>query len=257
MMNYIISECYRVVHTKTFYIVMAVLSGLVLLMNTVNSISGHLIPDFRYDTFRFSLNSFTSFIMLMLAMGAVVSSLLFIDDRKNGALEQAVSYGISREKIFIGKCITAFGFSLVILLEVLIVYVGSAFILLRNPEWQPLKEMLLGIAAALPSAAGSLIFTLTLGSLYKKETPIILWWSVVFCIIPMVLALIGLQVEAVAEIASWMPYNYFNREVRVTYSDYQCLWDTAAGMAKCLISGGIGMGVFTVFGWWKLRRQEF
>ena len=73
----------------------------------------------------------------------------------------------------------------------------------------------------------------------------------------MVLALIGLQVEAVAEIASWMPYNYFNREVRVTYSDYQCLWDTTAGMAKCLISGGIGMGVFTVFGWWKLRRQEF
>lgn len=65
MMNYIKSECYRVVHTKTFYIVMAVLSGLVLLMNTVNSISGHLIPDFRYDTFRFSLNSFTSFIMLM------------------------------------------------------------------------------------------------------------------------------------------------------------------------------------------------
>lgn len=110
MMNYIKSECYRVVHTKTFYIVMAVLSGLVLLMNTVNSISGHLIPDFRYDTFRFSLNSFTSFIMLMLAMGAVVSSLLFIDDRKNGALEQAVSYGISREKIFIGKCITALDF---------------------------------------------------------------------------------------------------------------------------------------------------
>lgn len=78
MMNYIKSECYRVVHTKTFYIVMAVLSGLVLLMNIVNSISGHLIPDFRYDTFRFSLNSFTSFIMLMLAMGAVVSSLLLL-----------------------------------------------------------------------------------------------------------------------------------------------------------------------------------
>ena len=59
MMNYIKSECYRVVHTKTFYIVMAVLSGLVLLMNTVNSISGHLIPDFRYDTFRFSPVSYT------------------------------------------------------------------------------------------------------------------------------------------------------------------------------------------------------
>ena len=73
----------------------------------------------------------------------------------------------------------------------------------------------------------------------------------------MVLALIGLQVEAVAEIASWMPHNYFNRggpgdlfglPVPVGYGGRQ---------AKCLISGGIGMGVFTVFGWWKLRRQEF
>lgn len=257
MMNYMKSECYRALHTRTFYLVTLVLGGLVLLMNLIHFVSGRSIPDFRYDTFRFSLNTLTSMIMVMLAMGAVVASLLFIDDRKNGVMKQMIAYGISREKIFVGKCIVALGFSLIIMVAVLVIYVGSAYLLLREPEWLPLKEMLLGIGASLPMAAASLIFTLALGSWYKKEIPIVIWWAVIFCFIPMVLALIGLKVDIVGQIASWMPYNYFNREVLVTYSQYHCLWDTAQGMAKCLISGGIGIIVFLLFGLWKLRRQEF
>ena len=115
------------------------------------------------------MNTLTSMIMVMLAMGAVVASLLFIDDRKNGVMKQMIAYGISREKIFVGKCIVALGFSLIIMVAVLVIYVGSAYLLLREPEWLPLKEMLLGIGASLPMAAASLIFTLALGSWYKKR----------------------------------------------------------------------------------------
>ena len=53
MMNYMKSECYRTLNTRTFYLVTLVLGGLVLLMNLIYFVSGRSIPDFRYDTFRF------------------------------------------------------------------------------------------------------------------------------------------------------------------------------------------------------------
>lgn len=257
MLNYIKSECYRTIKGKSLYLAMGILSGLVLFMNFVLAAVGHYDPDFRYANFRFSLNNYTAMIYCIVVLGAVVPGCIFLDDRRNGVMKNVISYGISREKIFIGKCLNAFFFTFLVLCEVLVVYVGSAYLLLENPEWVPLREMLVGTAAALPSGIGSLIFMMLLGSLYQKEMTAAVWWMAVYYLVPVAFALIGMKFEVLARIASWMPYVFLSSETMVTYDSYQCLWDTSAGFAKCMISGILGIVIFTAFGIWRFRKQEF
>lgn len=257
MLNYIKSECYRTLHSKGLYIALAILSGAVLFMNIALALGGQYIPDFKYATFRFSLNNYTAMTYSMVVLGAVVPGSLFLDDRRNGVMKTTISYGISREKIFIGKCIVAFLFTFLIFCIVLPVYVGSAYLLLENPEWLPLREMLTGAAASLPSAAASLVFIMLLGSLYEKEMTAVLWWAVFYYIIPMLCFLAGLKIDLFAKLSAWTPYNFLRNEALVSMSGYQCLWDTPDGFAKCMVSGFAGIAIFTVFGIWRFRKQEF
>lgn len=256
MNNYIKSEWYRIFHGKELYITTAVMSGMVLVMNLVLFLFKQLTPDFRYGTIRFSLNTFTAVPFIMVALGAIVAACLLIDDRKNGVLRNAVAYGISRTSILIGKCIIGVLSALLIMAIVLSVYVGSAYLLLDNPEWLPLREMLSAIGASLPCAAASLILTLVLGSLFQKEMHIVLWWFAVFYGIPLAAFLIGLKVDLIWKISQWMPYNFLRNEVLVNMNTYQCLWDTPDGLAKCLIAGALGIIVFLIFGIWRFNKQE-
>lgn len=257
MLNYMKSECYRTFRQKSFYVMIGILGGLVLFLNVVLALSQHYIPDFRYGTVRFSLNNFTSVMHFMLVLGAMIPGCLFLDDRRNGIMKNAIAYGISREKLFLGKCIVAFAFSFLIMCVVLAVYVGSAYLLLTQPEWLPLKEMLTGMAASLPSAAASLILMIFLGAVCTKEITAVLVWASVYYLIPTAVFMAGLKFQIFSKISQWLPYNFLRLEVLVTFSDYHCLWDSAAGFAKCMISGGIGIAVFLGLGIWRFRKQEF
>ena len=117
--------------------------------------------------------------------------------------------------------------------------------------------MLTGTAAVLPSAATSLIFAIVLGILFQKDLTAVMIWAVVYYVIPMALFFVGLKVEFVGKIVEWMPYGFLQMEAIVTYSDYYCLWDTAAGFSRCMISGFAGIVIFLALGIWRIRKQEF
>lgn len=257
MINYMKSEWYRTTHGKGFYVTASIMAGLVLLMNMILAVSQRYIPDFRYGTFRFSLNTLTAVPFVMVILGAVIPGCLFIDDRKNGVMKNVIAYGISRTEIFVGKCIVAFFSASIILVVVTAVYVGSAYLLLQNYEWLPLREMLSAIGSGLPSAAVSLIVICLLGSLFQNEMAAVLWWAIIFYVIPIITFLAGLKFEIIGQIAKWMPYNMFNMEVQVSMNTYQCLWDTPEGLTRCLVSGILGILIFMIFGIWKFKKQEF
>lgn len=189
MINYIKSECYRMRKSSELYLVIAVLGGLTLAMNILLALFGWYTGDLRYSTVRFSLNTFTASIYIMAMLAAVVSGVLFIEDRKNGVLKNIVAYGLDREKLFVGKCIAAFLHTFFVMCVVLVIYVGSAYLLLEDREW--------------------------------------------------------------------LPYTFLRSEAVVRYADYNCLWDTSAGFAKCVISGVLGIVIFLAIGVWRFRKQEF
>lgn len=256
MLNYMKSECYRTLHGKGFYMAIGLLGGMVLCMNVILALSQHYLEGFLYGTFRFSLNMYTGAIFWMIVLGAVVPACLFWDDRRNGVMKNAIAYGIAREKMFLGKCIVAFGFTALVLCAVLAVYISSAYLLLANPEWEPLREMLMGVCACLPSAMASLVFSIMLGCICQKEMTSVLVWVIVYYLIPMGFFLAGLKFDIFARISRWMPYGFLTTEAIVYMNRYDCLWDTAAGFAKCMVSGAVGMAVFLIAGIWKFRKQE-
>ena len=257
MINYIKSECYRMRKSSELYLVIAVLGGLTLAMNILLAVFGWYTGDLRYSTVRFSLNTFTASIYIMVMLAAVVSGVLFIEDRKNGVLKNIVAYGLDREKLFVGKCIAAFLHTFFVMCVVLVIYVGSAYLLLEDREWLPLREMLTGIAALLPVAAGSLICMMVFGMLCRKEMIASVLWMAVYYAVPMAVELAGMKIPVFARISSWLPYTFIRSEAVVRYADYNCLWDTSAGFAKCVISGVLGIVIFLMIGVWRFRKQEF
>lgn len=257
MVNYMRSEWYRVTHSKGMYMMTAILAGLVVLMNVVLAVSNHTITDFKYGTVRFSLNVLTAQPFCIMIIGAVVAGCLFSEDRKNGILKNAVSYGMLRTTILIGKCIVSLLTAVLMMIVVVAVYVGSAYLLLDNPEVLPLREFLTGIGATLLCAVASMIFMIVLNFLCQKETVAVIWWAVVLYVIPMACFFIGLKVQVFERISEWMPYTLFKMSVIVTMGDYKCLWDTTEGLIRCIATGMIGIIVFLAFGIWRFRKEEF
>ncbi|EET61192.1 hypothetical protein BRYFOR_06837 [Marvinbryantia formatexigens DSM 14469] len=256
MLNYIRSEIYRILHSRSLYIFGAVLCGIVLLTHIALIIGAALTPDFAYNTVRFSLNNFVAQPFIMVILGAAVAGVLFNEDRKSGVLKTTVAYGISRESILIGKCIVSLLTALLLLLVVFIFYVACAFLTLREPEWLPVQQMLLAIAASLPSAVASLIFANVIFMLCRKEITGMLWWVLLFYGIPMACFLIGLKSALFARIAEWMPYNFLRMDVVVSMNTYNSIWDTAGGMLHCIAAGVIGCVIFLIWGVLRLRRLE-
>lgn len=74
--------------------------------------------------------------------------------------------------------------------------------------------------------------------------------------VPQVLFYISLVIEPVRGIAMWLPQNFLSG-MQVNQTVCAPIWDAAAGLAKCLISGFVGIIVFGIYGIVSLRKKEF
>ena len=257
MRNYIKSEWYRVTHTSTIYVFTGVLSGLTLLMNLVLWASDKTEATFPYGTTAFSLSFLACSMMIICVIGAILACLLFAEDKKNGSLKNSIAFGISRTEIFLGKCVISTVVSLISLAVILTVYMGSAVLLLEpgvepNAVWITLQ----GVVCVIPMAVASEILVLALSIRYQKEVLVGIDWYAVMIAVPQICYILGLKFAPWAKIAAWMPFNYLKREVMVNMSGWNCLWQTPEGIAKCLISGFIGLIVFLAFGLLVSKKQE-
>ena len=110
MLNYIKSECYRVMHSRSTYVmtgIMAVLPVLFHIILYVTGVASSTTQDFPYDITSFSFSFLAGSPMLFTYAGLIVAAVLYEEEHKNGNMKNAVAFGISREKLFLGKCMTA------------------------------------------------------------------------------------------------------------------------------------------------------
>lgn len=256
MLNYIKSEFYRVFSGKEIYTATGVLALLTVIMNLVLFVFSARTPDFPYGSVRFSLNTMIGTMNVLMFAGLLITSLLFSDEYKSGTLKNTVSFGITRSTFFTGKCIVCCVSAVASLAVVLTVYIGSAYLLLREEGNQPLVELLRGTASCLPAAFASVVLTAALYCLLQKEISVMIGWMIIFWGIPTVFSLLGLKIQLAAKIASWMPFEYLNTEITANMSVYDCLWDTPEGFMKCIVSGVIGILVFYGLGIFFFRKKE-
>ena len=247
MLNYTKSELYRIVHGRELYLFTGVLCAIVLLSSVLLWAMAST-PDFPYATVRLLPS-------LFLLAGLLVW-VLFADDRKDGTFKNAVADGCSRRDLFVGKCLVSTGLGLASMMVILAVYVGSAVLLLEGPA-DAVPILLKGVAAALPFTVACVVLGVAVCSVLPKTSAAFLVWLAIVAIMPSALHAVGMVVEPVGALASWLPYNFFSNEVAINQSGLaEFLWDTPAGLAKCLIAGFAGVAVFGIAGLWRASKRE-
>lgn len=255
MLNYMKSEWYRIVRGREVYLFTGVLCAIVLVANVLLRAMA-TTPDFPYATVRFSMSNLISMLTMLFFMAGLLVWVLFADDRKDGTFKNALAHGCSRRDQFLGKCLVSIAVGLLSMAVILVVYLGSAVLLLEGPT-DTVFVLLKGVASALPFTVACIVLGVAVCSTLPKTIIAFLVWLAIVSVVPGVLMVIGYGVEPVARLASWLPANFFASEVSINQSGLaQFLWDTPAGLAKCLIAGFAGIAVFGAIGLWRAGKAE-
>ncbi len=264
MVNYMKSEFYRIFHDRTIYLLTAVITGIAVFVNVVLYLFEVNTTNFPYGNVRFSFINLITGMPIFYIGAMLVVMLLSSDEYKNGVLKNAVAGGLSRTRIFIGKCIvysvTAMGSAAVILAA----YISTAYGLLEyDPAVAlesslPLRILLTGAAANLPFSLAVVILAVALNQNFKKESHVCIIWALIVYLIPNVLWILGLKLPLCARIAEWLPWNFLRTEVSAAYSSRQmdALWMHPEGFWKLMIVGVVGIVVFGAAGIASFRKKD-
>ena len=258
MLKYIKSELYRALHSKEIHGTAIGLLAIILSMNLVLFLMKD-VEHFRYGSASFSYSMLVSVPMMYCYVAADVAVMLYESDRRNGTMGNSIAHGISRMQLFAGKCIVCFTVSLILLAAALPVYIGSASLLhAQGPTTA--QDMLLEIPAMSLIATGSLILAVVLLDLFQNSFFSVLTWLTVMLLLPKLLLFAGMLLpfggDALMDAAMWMPANFIPAGTRVNMSECVTIWDTGAGMARCLLSGAAGILVFGLAGVLLLRKRD-
>lgn len=256
MVNYVKSEWYRVTHSRELYLITAILSALVLAFNVILTLFDRFTPNFPYATVNFSVNMLIGSLPVILVVGAVMAWFLYANDRTYGIAKNAVAYGISRENLFLGKIVVCVGACIISLLVVAAVYIGSACALLHGPAAAPVREFLCAIGASMLSAVAAVILGICLLQFCERQAAAVFWWVIIIATAPTAFSLLGLKLEVLGRMASWMPWNFLRREVTANMRGSSGLWDTPEGLMKCIVAGVAGIAIFTAAGIMLNRKKE-
>lgn len=258
MMNYMKSEMYRVSHDKGIYFFTAIVTVLSFLLNAILGWYGKMDgASFRYNTTSFSYSNLVANPMVFCVMGTVIGMILYEGNRKNGNLKNTIAFGIPRTKVFLGECVVAIVSAVVSLIVVLAVYIISAIVFLEHRGPVSLTDLLTEIPAVFLLAVAALISGIVCMEAFGKNSTGVIVWITIWFIIPKIFFYLGLRMDVFHSIAMWMPDNFFGTSgMRVNMSESITAWGTVPGMAKCIISGIVGILVFSVSGIISLRKRE-
>jgi len=255
MLNYIKSELYRIRTSKGTYVMFILFSVLVVLFNLM--IYGFKMADstFPYATTKFSLGTLADSLQMLILICLVIASVVFAGEFKNNTIKNIVSFGISKTQMYIGKYIVTLLFAFILMPVVAFIYALSAYILLDNSGSQYLILFIKSLVINLPIFISCITLGMALFFAVQNEVTGYWIWGTIIVIVPMVLALIGMKVDLLADIAKWLPWNLV-ASGEMTDTGYVYEWGTYSGAVKSIISG-VGFSiVFFIIGITTFRKTE-
>lgn len=273
MLNYIRAELYRLFRRPGLYVTTLVLCAAPIAFNC-------FLAFFDWEAYGtdngltgISYAGWMSSAQFFMIMGAIIPGLLYTNARKYGDLKNTIAFGVSRVQIFAGKCVVSILLATLVLAVLLAVWIGSAELLLAHSDFPRVMDVLLSVPALYLIACANAITIVLLMELIERDIFTAIAWAAVWCILPTILNTLGMRFEILAEIASWMPYEFLQQSVQTTTvatsdllggtfsvsvaeTNTTFLWYTASGLEKCLVSGVVGTVLFSALGWILLRRRD-
>lgn len=252
MLNYIKSECYRITNTKEIY---GITGALLALLAAV-----HLVLYFfggRYATSSYSYSNLVSNPMAYAVMGWVMAAVLYEGSMKNGSMKNTLSGGLSRNKIFFGKCTVALFASTVVMAVVIGVWAAAAQSMLSKTGPVQCTDFLMEVPAVYLIAAAGLISAILFQEIFEKNVVGMIVWASVWFLIPKAFLYLAMRFETAYGIALWMPANLFSvNQLHVNTQECITIWDSVGGMQKCVLAGALGTVIFLLLGAVLLQKKE-
>lgn len=256
MWNFVRSEWYRIFRSKEIYVVTGTIAGLFLLIDIVIFSFSLSDESFAYGTVKYAMSLILGNPALLSGGGAILATYLCEEENKQKTLKNTVAYGISRERIFAGKCLALLSACILSMTVILLVHTGAAVLLLEGPSGEYVIRMLFSVAAALPFTIGSTILVIAAYTIYEKEMTAVIVWVLVIMGIPKLFMALGVKFEVLARIAGWMAFNNFQNQSAALNLD-KLYWETGEGLFRFLVSGFAAILIFFLYGIWKIKRKEF
>lgn len=179
----------------------------------------------------------------------VVGSFLYEEDLREGHLKNVLALGISREKIICVHFLVSAVVAFLLLVVSLVVYCASAYLLLPKGDVLSFFDLVLVSVYVLPLALSSLMLCIVTLTLANSSGAAFFVGFCVFNLIPRLTLFVGNKVELIHQLAMWMPKNFLEQG---------CVaWQSSQLFLTCLLSGGIGMLLFTLLGLVGIRNKEF
>lgn len=252
MRNYIKSECYRITHTKEFYLFTGILAALAFLFHCAL-----FYFTSRYTATAFSYSNLVANPMVFPAFGVMMAYFLYEDSHKNGNLKNTVASGISRPKIFVGECIVSTASATFSMILTVAVWILSAELLLPRTGAVTYQDLLMEILTIYLIAVANLICGIVCMEIFKNNIAGLIVWSLIWFSLPKVFLSLAMRYDIFYPVAMWFPNNFFNvNGLHVNMRECITAWDTAQGIARCIISGLIGIAVFLSAGILAVRKKD-
>lgn len=254
MFNYIKSELFRISRNKKLYILLTVIAVLILAMGVVLALFGKN-SAFPYATTAFALgNEYRSMNYLLLIV-LLLSAYLDDNEYRQHTMKHSVAFGISRNTIYLARLFAQMIVSAVIYILMNVLLVGISFAFLKHSNVGELNELLRAMTAGIPlflaALAISHCFIMNMESVVSAETFAI---SIIL-ILPLIMNILGRQVELIAKLAYWLPYNLASPFYDES-SMIQLVWNMPNGMWHCYLSGLTVTIIFIVAGLVFFRKRE-
>lgn len=248
MLNYLRCERYRVVTSGILGVLAIVFIFGSLGINGFFALSNAFADQSSFTTSD-AVSVAMKYPMFFCFAAVVVGSFLYEEDLREGHLKNVLARGISREKIVCVHFLVSAVAALLLLVVSLVVYCASAYLLLPKENILSFSDLVLVSVYMIPLALSSLMLCIVTLILSNSSGAAFFVGFCVFNLIPQLTLFIGEKVEWVHQVAMWMPKNFLEQG---------CVaWQSSQLFLTCLLSGGIGLLLFTLLGLAGIRSKEF
>lgn len=257
MINYLRSECYRILRYKWTYLFILICSVAVISTTIVLAAVKYSDSAFPYATTRFVFSFAYTSMGTVYLLCLVVSNMIFNNEYGNQTMKNCVSYGISRRTIFFGKLAIQILYSLIAFAVIMGMFVASAFLLLENTGKFELIKLVRTCLASLPLLISGLA-TMNCFAFFIEGSSAAATASVgVMLGLPTACNLLGMRFELFDKFKDILPWNILN------YSDYDqatetviLYWDSQKGFINCWTIGIAITAIITFFGFLMFQKKE-
>ena len=252
MLNYIKSELYRILHKKSSYLFIAICSLLLLSSNVVLALVKQTDESFRFANTDFALSNFMTSQVIVYFLCVTVASLIFGGEYVNRTMKNSITYGVSRETIYLGKLVVVIIYAIITFTIIFGVHAGSAYLLLENSKSEIMKILLQTIAAVLPFFLFALAATNSFYFMFESNGLAI--GSVLGLMIglPIISNFLAMKFSFFEKLASILPmnlingidYDFNNLTIILAFENNPYLKYWLAGIVQMVIMVILGITVF-------------